>query len=212
MAKAKKFTIGIFENRSLKEKDFSKGVYYPLYLTLSFNRKNKTIKSLTYELLNDLNSRAEVLMDDHEEVEKNDRRILENYRKYVESQGIEFSLELISPDNEDYVKLKVPVFEFVGGKVKWRLYSFFQGPDNKFPLYPNAQLLSWETYNWDRFLHQMKEISPKFFQDFMEENEDIEKIFHEIKKLDDLNLWPYLIDLKTDNPIFQDLKKAIEGL
>ncbi|MCR9080899.1 MAG: hypothetical protein NXH89_00645 [Cyclobacteriaceae bacterium] len=209
MPKPKKFTIRIFENRSLKEKGSIAGPYFPLYCSISYNRRVKTIKSLTFELLDKINFGVDLLLDGHEEIEKNDRRVLEQYRSLVESTNREFSIDLISSENKEYEFLKTPLFYIAGEKIRNQLFFFFQGKGQN-PKFPLSQLLIAENQNWVYFLGHMKEISPKKFEEFIEFYQPTEKILLEFEKLNEINFFPYLIDIQVNNPITKNLKELIQ--
>jgi hypothetical protein len=220
MAKEKKLTVKIYENRQLKEykspeeesMDGYELVYshtfYPLYLMLTFNRKVKTIKSPTFEFLHEIHERTDLIITDPDEIEKNDRRLLDGYREIIEKRGEEFSLDLISSSNPEYVKFKEPVFHLVGSKVKMEFFHFFHGvgPHDK---YPYSMMVALTTPNWMVFLYHLKETSPGIYSEFLDWFEDVELIVNEFENFSRQNLFPFRIDLELNTSGFEHLRKTI---
>jgi len=195
----------------LREREDQKGPYFPLYLNLSFNRRNKSIKSITYELLDSINFRTDLIFDSKSEIEKNDIRILEGYRAFVESQSREFSIDLISPENLEFLKFKMPVFNIGKSIITQKLFLFFNGNGQKSD-YRYTMLVMFEVQNWVYFINHFKEISPEKYQKFLEQNPIIEQLINEFEILHTANKFPYLIDFERLNPDFLRLKSLIESV
>jgi hypothetical protein len=208
MAKAKKLTLKVFENKQLKERENLNGPYSPLYLMLTFNGKVKTIKSPTFELINDTNDRMDLIYENKGEIEQNDRRIFEGIRRLIEDKGQHFSLDFISQENENYLYLKSPIFDLIGKKVRMNLFTFF---DYQRKLSSSA-LLFGTNYNWVVSIQHLKEVNHSLFLDFIYLYPRIENILDEFLKLRNQNFFPYIIDFEINNEKTKRLKELFNSI
>lgn len=208
MAKPKKLTLKIFENKQLKEVESESGSYSPLYLMLTYNGKVKTIKSPTFELIDHINFNTYLIYEDALEIERNDRRLFEGIRKFLENTGKEFSLGFVSQQNEEYSVLKTPIFRLIGEKVRSNLFTFFEGEKK---LSASALVLG-TFYNWEYSMLHLKEISPSVYSEFKEYFPAIEEILSEFSKLSAQNYFPYMIDFQLNRPEIMQLKRLFNSI
>lgn len=213
MAKVKKLTVKIYENRQLKEYSMHSHenethTFYPLYLMITFNRKVKTIKSPTCEFLERTNSAFHLLPSNWGKIQNNDERLMNHFRKYVEEGGKEFDVLYISPENQDYKKFKIPIFDVFSKEFTAALSGFFLNlSQEKESEFSTTQLILHTYPNSVHFLRMMQELNRELALDFISLNPLLIKMNKMFFKLQVDGIFPFYADYLANEDFLEELSK-----
>lgn len=205
MGKPKKLTVKIFENRELKEVKTKEPVFYPLYLVVTYNRKVTKFKSPTYDFILNQNIGYELITENQEAIRINDERLISNYKKYLESKNIEFSVSLLKSDNQEFEEIKTPLEQILNSKLISALFKFF----NAKKTFINTTLLMAETENINFFINAIAELNNDVFEQLRSIDPDLFNAMDELRSLERKNIFPFYIDHLVDEQFLSSFRKVL---
>jgi len=213
MAKEKKLTVKIYENKQLKENQFpgpgdDPNSFYPLYIMITFNRKVKTIKSPTFEFLERTNSAYHLLSSNWKHIQNNDERLLKHFRSFLESSGLEFSVASIAPENEIYQKFKTPIFDLFSREFLNYLHVFFGNRESETNgKFSATQLILYSYPNPIHFFEMMQEMNSELAVEFASINSAQIKRIRIFERLRLIGIIPFYADFQANEPFLSDLSE-----
>jgi hypothetical protein len=225
MAKARKLTVKIFESRQIlnpytrkdSERFFKKDEdlkFWPLYLTISYNNKTKNMKSPTFEFLERMGYGYNLIFGDHELIRLNDERLLKNFKRLIEESNREFSLDLVSPANEEFNLCKKFIYDYYSSKARRDIFKvLIKGLERTGELrFPNSMLILAGTENLHDFLGMIKELSPKLFEEFTLEFTDSFSVLTNLDLLKYKNIFPFWVDHLVNEDFLKRISSRINDL
>lgn len=201
MAKPKKLTVKIYENRQIVkpyESEFEQTQFWPLYVTVTYNGKIKNIKSLTFEFLERLNMNYDLISEDWEAIRKNDERLFGNFKKFIESKNQEFSLDLVSPTNSDFQKAKLTIYDFYSSHLRAGLFKALHNHS-----WTIQALIT--SNNLIAFSYMLGELKPEIFEDFKSKSPKSYLFLEEIIELSNQKIFPFMVDVWVKEPFLSQL-------
>ncbi|MBS4070674.1 MAG: hypothetical protein KGZ90_05070 [Algoriphagus sp.] len=204
MAKPKKLTVKIYENRQIVkpyQSEFVESQFWPLYLTVTYDRKIKNLKSPTFEYLERLNFGYDLITEDWEAIRKNDERLLVNFKSIIEARNQTFSLDQVSQTNPDFQNAKITLYDFYSSHLRSDLFKVLQGN-------PWAIQASLTAGNLVAFSFMLGELKPEIFEDLKKQSPESHIFLNQINELASDRIYPFMVDLWIKEPFLDVISSS----
>lgn len=202
MAKIKKLSVKVFENRQLQKGKIKTWEFYPIYLSVIFNKKVTTLKSPFYEYI----SQTNIWRDSKPEIkvfEINESRLFKNIRAFFEDNNIEFSTSLLKSEELVYRFLSTPLWKVFDFEFRMGIAVFLAKFEGK---YANTSVLLYESSNYYSFVESIKEINPGLYLEMVTFLPNYFNILDCLVELSKNDIFPYVADFLQNESFLDSLK------